>query len=188
MTGIMPFSMEKGPLGLRMDFLARIAEARQNALDRIRGTPQQAPEDFWDVARSISAGSVEINLLEDDRSVFSEKLNQLSPGLGDAYLEAQASLRAWNRDSTGNRSKFVEFWEGQRGNTQLMETVTNAIITSLESAGELDVWWEGTLPDNSAPDVAVSTEVAEVTRLMFRTDRTVIVAETGDMEPRGPDL
>jgi hypothetical protein len=183
MTGIMPLKMEKGPLGLRMDFLARIEEARQGALDRIQGTPQQAAEDFWVVARSISAGGLEINLLDDDRNVFAAKLNELSSG-----LEKQASLRAWNRDSTGNRSRFVAFWEDQTGNTQLMEAIRGALITSLESAGELDVWWDGTRPANSGPGVAVSTELDEVTRLLFRTDRSPIVAETVDMEPRAPDL
>jgi hypothetical protein len=189
MPGNMPFHLEKGPLGLRMDYLAKIDEVRSNVLDRIRGTQLQQPEDFWLVARSISANGVEINLLEDDRNVFSAKLNQLSPGAGDAYLVEQALLRPFNRDSTGNRNRFVAFWEGRKGNAELMAAIRQAVITSLESTSELDVWWECTLRDNppSEPAVAVSTELPEVTRLMFRTDHSPVVPEPLDMLAHTPD-
>jgi len=188
MTGNMPFHMEKGPLGLRMDYVAKIGEIRQSVLDRILGTPLQLPpEDFWLVAKSISANGVTINLLEDDRNVFAAKLNQLSPGAGDAYLTEQALLRPFNRDSTGNRSRFVAYWEERKGNTQLMEALRQAIISSLEAGGELDVWWECTLPDDTEPSVAVSTELAEVTRLMFRTDHRPIAPEVPGLVARTPD-
>ena len=194
MSGNMPFHLEKGPLGLRMDYLAKIPAVRDEALRRLN-----AQENPWDIGTALTVGDVTISLFTDNRNVFAAKLNQLAGGTtveiygvemlpGDAFLAEQELLRPFNRDSTGNRNKFAQYWQDAKTkNPDLVGAVREALTTALGGNVELDVWWECTLPDNADPGVHVSTELAEVRRLMFRTDHSTIAEETPGQVARTPD-
>ena len=190
----MPFHLEKGPLGLRMDYMAKVPAIRERALERLQNN-----ESPWDVGTALEVNGITISLFNDNRNDFAAKLNQISGDLtmqfydetmtlGAAYLEEQALLRPLNRDSTGNREKFVEYWSDKgEGNAALETAVRNALIDALQPLNvELDVWWECTLHEPD-PGVAVSKQFTEVTRLMFRTDHTPVVREVAGQAPRTPD-
>lgn len=195
MTGNMPFHLEKGPLGLRMDYMAKIPAVRTAALALLNG---QA--DPWAIGTSLEVNGVTISLFNDNRNVFADKLNTIAAGgvtveiygvemlPGDGFLAEQALLRPFNRDSTGNRNKFTDFWEDAKTkNPELVAAVRTALTTALGGEVELDVWWECTLADDTDPGVHVSTELAEVRRLMFRTDHSAIAEETPGQVARTPD-
>jgi hypothetical protein len=194
MTGNMPFHLEKGPLGLRMDYMAKIPAVRTAALALLNG---QA--DPWAIGTALVVNGVTISLFNDNRNVFADKLNALAGGVtveiygvemlpGDGFLAEQALLRPFNRDSTGNRNKFTDFWEDAKTkNPELVAAVRTALTTALGGEVELDVWWECTLADDADPGVHVSTEFEEVTRLMFRTDHSPIAEETPGQVARPPD-
>jgi hypothetical protein len=190
MPANMPFRLEKGPLGLRMDYMARVQAIREAALDRLQ---TQSP---WSVGSSLEVNGITISLFQDKRQEFADHLDAISGGmtiqrdnqtisLGAAYLVDQELLRPFNRDSTGNRDEFVNFWVSKDNTTET--AVSEALISALQQSNDLDVWWECTLPSNSDPGVEVLTDGSQVTRLMFRTDRSPIVAQTAGMEPHGPN-
>jgi hypothetical protein len=191
----MPFHLEKGPLGLRMDYMAKIPAVKAAALAQL-SPPNNA--DPFNIAVSLTVGPVTISLFDDDRYAFAGKLDQLSATLnlaqspnktfGDEYLEEQALLRPLNQDSTGNRTAFKKFWlNAIKKNSPLVGAIRSALVDALKAGSELDVWWECTLPDNTGPDVAVSTDLQEVARLMFRTDHSTIAPQTSTQQPRTPD-
>jgi hypothetical protein len=191
----MPFHLEKGPLGLRMDYMAKVPAIREEALSRL-----QAGDSPWEVGSALEVNGVTISLFNHNRNDFAARLDQISGNatmqfydeemsLGAAYLEEQSLLRPLNRDSTGNREKFVEWWTDKgEGNVALEDAIRNALIDALQPLEtELDVWWECTLHEPD-PGVAVSKQFTEVTRLMFRTDHTPVVREVAGQAPRAPDL
>jgi hypothetical protein len=184
MPGNMPFHLEKGALGLRMDFLIKVPAVRSEVLSRL-----MAGDDLWTIAAAITVGSVTVNLFADPQADFVAKLDQLTPGgtEGNEYLEKQALLRPLNQDSTGNRTSFAQFWQNALSqNPGLPDQLRQELILALDSGREVDFWWECSLPTPSSPQVKTSLDLPEIARVMFRTDHRTIVPDEPGQQPRPP--
>lgn len=184
MPGNMPFHLEKGALGLRMDFLIKVQAVRVEVLRRLK-----AGDQLWTIAGAIAVGGVTIDLFGDHQSEYAAKLDQLTPGgsEGSEYLTKQALLRPLNQDSTGNRTSFAQFWQNAIGeNPGLGDELRQQLIVALESGREVDFWWECSLPTPSSPQVKTSLDLPEIARVMFRTDHRTIVPDQPGQQPRAP--
>ena len=184
MPGNMPFHLEKGALGLRMDFLIKVQAVRDEVLRRLKtGDP------LWSIASAIVVGGVTVNLFDDRQADFAAKLDELTPGGSDGgdYLTKQALIRPLNQDSTGNRSSFAQFWQTALiENPGLPDQLRQEVIIALESGREVDFWWECSLPTPSSPQVKASMDLPEIARVMFRTDHRTIVPDIPGATPREP--
>jgi len=184
MPGNMPFHLEKGALGLRMDFLIKVQAVRAEVLSKLR-----AGEPLWTIAGAIDVGGINVNLFDDRQADFAAKLDELTPGGGEGadYLTKQALLRPLNQDSTGNRSSFAQFWQNAISeNPGLGDELRQQLIVALESGREVDFWWECSLPTPSSPQVKTSLDLPEIARVMFRTDHRTIVPDQPGQQPRAP--
>ncbi len=179
--GTMPFHLEKGVLGLRFDYLTRDADVRDHVLARL-----QSGKNPFLVAGSINVRGVGINALTDKRAVFAKRLDDLfatdstllAPGerrTGAEYLEDDALLMERNRDSTGNRTAFLQYWiDGGVENANLIDEVRQAIIKALVSGRtRIDYWWNCT-EDDTPPTAVCSLDVPGVARVYFCTDHNPV--------------
>jgi hypothetical protein len=189
--GNMPFHLEKGVLGLRMDNLMRIPDVRDHVLERLYDD-----EDPWYVATTISVGGQKINVLTDTKAAFAASLDVLDPGLaitglaasvtlGADYLAKQALLRKLNVDTRGNRDGFMVFWNTKK-NQVLVDQMRQELIIALQSGREVDFWWECSLPEGSAPQVKTLMDLPQVARVLFRTDHGPVTPEAPNQTPRLP--
>lgn len=184
MPGNMPFHLEKGALGLRMDFLIKVPAVKAEVLRRLK-----AGDQLWSIASAIAVDGVTIDLFGDPQAEYAGKLDQLTPGGGEGgdYLMKQALLRPLNQDSTGNRSSFAQFWQNALSqNPALPDQLRQELIIALESGREVDFWWECSLPTPSSPQVKTSLDLPEIARVMFRTDHRTIVPDIPGATPREP--
>jgi hypothetical protein len=186
----MPFSLEKGVLGLRMDYLIRSPAVRANVLQRL----QDGQDPFAVQANIVIPGVEPINVFTDKKADFARKLDQLVDAdpthpdphhgrSGAEYVRDQWQLRPANNDGTGNRRAFAKYWEDRR--QQLSEQIRLELIAALSSHHEkLFFWWECTLPHGESPRAEFrSSETAG--HVYFLTDHGP--AEPPDTRPRRPE-
>ena len=182
--GSMPFHLEKGVIGLRLDYLIRDSGVRNHVLARLHNN-----ENPLSVAQTIAVGSVIVNVINDQKSAFAAKLDALMPGTGAGaeYLKKQSLLRAYNQDSTGNRSAFIDYWKkAVVSDPKLIDVMRKELIIALASGREVDFWWECSLSTGQDPTVKTALELPEIARVLFRTDHGPVQAEKKGMKPRPP--
>ncbi len=172
----MPFHLEKGVLGLRLDYLTRSPAVRNHVLLRLL-----AGEDPFVVAATINVLNVgNINVFTDKKADFVRKLDDLldqdwtdydphGKRSGQDYWQDQKdNLRPANNDNTGNRNAFAGFW-GPRQHV-VRHAMRLALIRALTSGkSHIDYWWECSLPEGSDPTVMV-LETPGAAHVLFVTD------------------
>lgn len=187
--GSMPFHLEKGVLGLRLDYLCRSPKAREHVRTRL-----EAGEDPLAVATDINIPGVGIiNVLTDKRPAFAAKLDSLlqvdrtNPDpyerrSGDQYLADHAQLRPANNDNTGNRDAFAKYWMERRA--QVAAELKTVLIQALKSdKHHVDFWWECSLEEGKGPAVKL-VETEGAAHVMFMTDHgPVQPPDTPQREP-----
>ena len=195
--GTMPFHLEKGVLGLRLDYLTRSPAVRNHVVLRLL-----AGEDPFVVAATINVLTVgNIDVFTDKKADFVQKLDDLlvkdptphdphGKRSGQEYWEDQRdNLRPANNDNTGNRNAFNGFW-GPRQHL-VRDTMRRAMIRALTSGKRIDFWWECSLPDGSDPSVMVA-ETPGAAHVLFLTDHGPVedpktgVRGTPDPDPQFP--
>lgn len=211
--GFMPFSLTKGTLGLRLDYLAQFQGVRDYARERLGNyAANQDPNDHpIEVLKSLRsdrpASEVQVNVLEDNKALFVYKINYLrtieaplDPGWshvggGERYLFHDSNLHPYNQDSTGNRLGFVGWWlGGYRGTTGVFIDIARAICDAINAdTPRLEFWWDCSLNHGAAPtaDVAFQTNIA---RVLFQTDHSAVEDDPNkalkrtplDPEPKDP--
>lgn len=171
--GFMPFHIEKGAIGLRLDHLCRHGPTRQHVIERL-----QAGDNPLTIAQNIPGpDGTPIKVLSDDRLTFEAALDTLlGPGKGAAYRSDAAHLRHLNRDNPPDRESFATFWTKAIGNNPaLIDEMRMKILEALQandatgSPKEVQFWWECTLPTPSSARVE-HLELPETMYVFFRTD------------------
>lgn len=177
--GSMPFHLEKGVLGLRLDYLCRSPAVRAHVLKRL-----QNGEDPFVVAADINIPGVgNINVLTDRRDDFAAKLEtlrQVDPTPADPYERRsgaeyradQAQLRPANNDSTGNRNAFSGYWVSRQ--SVVADAMRSALMQALTSGKHcIDFWWECSLDDGADPTVHLMLTPGAA-HVLFVTDHSMI--------------
>jgi hypothetical protein len=173
--GVMPFGIDKGVVGLRMEYLTRSPAVRAHVLQRL-----QDREDVFDVQADITIDGVDpINVFTDRKADFARKLDDLlrvdptepDPHHGRAgweYVRDQHRLELANKDSTGNRQAFAKYWLDRR--SRVADQVREVLVSALASPHEkIFFWWECTLPHGSKPRAAFR-ETENAGHVIFLTD------------------
>lgn len=187
--GAMPFHLEKGALGLRMDYLTRSPALRAHVVERLRNG-----QDPFDVAASIDIPGVGIiNVFTDRKADFVAKLDRLQdvdPTDHDHY-EKRSGREYWddlqhllkaNNDHTGNRNAFAAYWFARR--TIVADAMRKVFISALTSEKHcIDFWWECSLEDGADPTVYLM-ETPGAAHVLFVTDHSMI--EPTDTDARAP--
>lgn len=194
MGGGMPFHLEKGVIGLRLDYLTRSPAVRAHVLARLQGP---APgNDPYVIAASINIPGVPIiNIFNDKKAEFFARLSKLAEvdptppnpnerRSGAEYLTDQGYLLGANQDSTGNRDSFRDYWVANK-TTAVVNAMRTALITALTSGRDhIDFWWDCSLPDPAPqaapepPTVICSLDSPHVARVLFITDHSPIQPPT----------
>jgi hypothetical protein len=194
--GFMPHSLEKGTIGLRLDYLAQFRSVREHVRERLdsyvttknpNGHPIKVLQSVGSSNRSIE---VEVNVLGDEKAVFVKKLNYLFAneftldpswshvGDGPHYVTHDSYLHEYNQDSTGNRLGFMAWWTGGRSkDSGVFDDIANAIVSAIDlGTPRLEFWWDCSLADGVAPTAEV-VHVSSVARVLFRTDHSAVAHE-----------
>jgi hypothetical protein len=194
--GTMPYHLEKGVLGLRMDYLTRSPAVRAHVLQRL-----QAGEDPFVVAGDINIPGVPtINVFINLKADFAARLDALLNAdpdppdsdherrSGTRYLEDQRNLMPRNDDRTANRNRFEQFWRGHQ-NGSLTDQMRDVLVSALSSGREhIDYWWECGLPEGSPPQVLLF-ETDGAAHVFFSTDhRPVEPINTAITDPEDPPV
>lgn len=215
--GSMPHRLAKGPIGLRLDYVSQFASVRADVYTRLSawvaaGYPDALDRNDWpvhpdhpiNVLQGINAKGHKIDLLNDKKKEFVGKLNYLdqqeglasaqlgvtSGNVGLRYLSDDASNPGLNRDATGNRKAFVDFWKGQLPtNPQLFKDIADGIIQALDLDAKVEFWWDCTT--GGGPDIKV-VDFGGIVRVFFRTKHAGVVEPPPpppqqDWDPRQPD-
>ena len=194
--GTMPFHMEKGVLGLRMDYLSRSPAVRDHVVRRLRDDQ----EDPFVVAASINIPGVgPINVFTDKKAEFVAKLDALlqedptppdpySRRSGEDYWLDQRELRKANNDGTGNRDKFAEYWLDPQRRAAVTGQLRDVLIAALTSdKHHVDYWWECSLEDGEPPQVTLQ-ETLGAAHVLFMTDHSPVQRpDTPERKPTDPD-
>ena len=183
--GTMPFHLEKGVLGLRMDYLCRSPAVRAHVVERL-----QAGQDPFEVAASINVPGVNvINVFADRKADFVAKLDSLKQAdptpddryerrSGRSYWDDQQHLMKANNDNTGNRDNFAAYWFQRRA--IVANVMREALIRALTSGKHhVDFWWECSLDEGSDPTVHVM-ETPGAVHVLFVTDHTPVEPSNTD--------
>lgn len=183
--GTMPFHLEKGVLGLRMDYLCRSPAVRDHVVARL-----QAGEDPFEVAASISIPGVPvINVFMDRKADFVTGLDSLKEAdptpdspyerrSGREYWDDQQHLMRANNDSTGNRDNFSAYWLQRRA--LVAGVMREKLIQALTSTKHhIDFWWECSLEEGEDPTVYVM-ETPGAAHVLFVTDHTPVEPSSTD--------
>jgi hypothetical protein len=173
----MPYHLEKGVLGLRLDYLTRSPAVQQQVLERM-----QAREDPFVVVTDININGVgRINVFADSRSEFKEKLDLLlavdptppdpyNRRSGNQYQADHQALKAANNDNPGNRDAFIKYWMDPNNRAAVSEPLKDVLIAALTSGRHhIDYWWECSLEDGEPPQVMVF-ETPGAAHVLFITD------------------
>jgi hypothetical protein len=187
----MPFHLEKGVIGLRMDYLTRSPAVRAHVLQRL-----QQQQDPFVVATNIDIPNVGvINVFTDRMADFIAKLDllvQVDPTphdpygrrSGQEYWRDQRELRKANNDSTGNRDSFTRYWLDPQRRAAVTNQLRDALINALSSdMHHIDYWWECSLHDGEPPQVRIM-ETQGSLHVLFMTDHGPV--EPMDTPTRGP--
>jgi hypothetical protein len=177
----MPYHLEKGVLGLRMDYLTRSPLVREHVLQRM-----QAREDPFVVVTSINIDGVgTFNVFGDSRTEFKRKLDLLlnrdptapdpyNRRSGAEYEDDHRSLRPANGDHPGNRDAFVKYWMDPNNRNAVSEPLKDVLIAALTSGKHhIDYWWECSLEEGEPPQVMV-LETPGAAHVMFVTDHSPV--------------
>jgi hypothetical protein len=187
--GTMPFHLEKGVLGLRLDYLTRSPAVRAHVLQRL-----EAQEDPFVVVTDINIPGVgTINVFTNTRSDFATKLDallQVDPTPADPYnrrsgrdyIGDHGHLNRANNDNTGNRGRFAEYWldpdRRQRVTSQLSQVLRSALDSTKH---HVDYWWECSLEHGEGPDVMMF-ETPGAAHVLFLTDHQPVMPMSLDAE------
>jgi hypothetical protein len=204
--GFMPHSLEKGPIGNRLDYLARFPDVRDHVRERLTswvGSGASSADVEHEnhprrVLQTISAYGHTIDVLGDKKDVFVGKLNYLSfhePSLperlkngkiGRAYMDDDEALYKRNQDSTGNRVRFMTYWD-DAGNAQpqIWTVIANTIVAALNSGRDkLEFWWDCSW-DGEVP-TAENALLSNMSRVMLRTPHSAVEGDDKRDEKEGP--
>lgn len=213
--GFMPHSLEKGPIGNRLDYLARFPEVRNHVRERLAdwlgsgASPANIEEENHPrrVLQTISAYGHTIDVLEHKKAIFVGKLNYFSyqePSLpdrlkngkiGQAYIDDDKELYKRNQDSTGNRGRFMRYWDtAASDHPEIWTVIANTILAALNSGRDkLEFWWDCSW-DGEVP-TAENALLSNMSRVMLRTqhkgvvegeDKRDVKQEPIDPEPSDP--
>jgi hypothetical protein len=196
--GTMPFHLEKGMMGLRMDYLTRSKKVRDHVYARL-----MSGEDPFHVASTIQVEGMNesINLFLDKKADFVRKLDLLLAAdyskpdhharrSGEDYFKDQARLMPANNDATGNRQAFARYWFRHK------DTVSEALGTALTDAiaagkPHIDYWWECTMDEGQPPTVVCVTTPGSA-HVIFVTDHEPVEPDgtgvRGDPDPDPPGM
>lgn len=186
--GFMPSSLFKGTIGLRLDYLSRLPSVRQDVKTRL-----QAGENPFDVVKDIHAHGIKIDVLNDDKALFIQKLNYLnerdpdsSPDRGGrAYYKSDSHLHLRNQDSSGNRDAFMQYWL-HNADITLIDVMRTELLKALNSEHQrIEFYWDCSLPDHSTPTVK-TIDIPHVAFVLFRTDEAPDEKDP-DLPKRDPD-
>lgn len=200
----MTFSLTKGTIGLRLDYLAQFRSVREYVRRRLdnyvkTGDPTDHP---IEVMRSIPMGdpAVVVDVLNTPKAEFVEKLNYLRhreypiddtwPHVGDGprYLLHDSNLHPHNQDSTGNRLGFMKWWMGGRPkDAGFFIDIAKAIMTAIDADRDrLEFWWDCSLDPGTGPTAEAIVQDT-IVRVFFRTDGSADNAGPGREVKRGPE-
>jgi len=185
MGGGMPFHLEKGVLGLRLDYLTRSPAVRNWAI----GQMQAGANPFVLVASIPIPGSEEtINAFNDPKAEFIRKLELLNaadppPSPPDPW-ERRSAQSYWNEqdkylldannDHTGNRNAFRDYWLN-RLTPKLIAQARVALLGALQSGKHhIDYWWDCSLKEGDPPQVIHCDHMPGAAHVFFVTDHTPV--------------
>lgn len=201
--GFMPHSLEKGPIGLRLDYLAQFQSVRDDVRGRLNDYLETGSESYHPIAvmksvqSNLPTSGLEVDVLDDSKSLFIKKLNYqlarertIDPdwshvGDGRHYVTHNSYLHEYNQDHAGNRVGFMGWWMGSRpANSGVFTDIASATVEAIDAGRpRLEFWWDCSLPHGATP-TAEAVILDTIARVLFRTDHSAVT--TTPLPPRDP--
>jgi hypothetical protein len=123
----------KSVLGLRLSYLSKIPSVRQTV-----STQMQQGGDLLEIMRPLTVGAVEIDVRDNDKQTFANKLNELQVALGDQYLEEP---EVKDHETDGKREHDWDDWEKAFNlNEALRGQLHRVIAKALSYNREIDAY------------------------------------------------
>lgn len=131
MTFAVSAALGQEAIGVRMEFLARSAAIRADALVRL-----QKGENPITVAQGLTDGVNVIDIFAMDVVDFANMLDALlGQGPGAQYTAAVGALAPLQQDTPNNRQHVLNFWQPKiNNNPVLADQIRNVFIQALQAA------------------------------------------------------
>jgi len=152
---------EKMVIGLRLEYLSRSAEVREDVRSRLSSVDPFVIADSISVPDPSGSGTIDFKVFSDTRDVFAENLQKLLGGTaGEEYIVDQNSIVPYNSDHTGNRDRIKNWWQGLSAPAfvRIRDELTDALDKALKRNLPIRIFWCCELSFGSEPTIVYREE------------------------------